>query len=77
MNEDSQKAQLDAQVARVDQVRALYNLKKSQLDGMQVRAGADGVLQQIPVEVGQTCDGGFHACKGGAPGQIEGGIADR
>jgi HlyD family secretion protein len=49
----SVKAQLDAQQARVEQLRALYELKKAQLDSLRVRAGADGVLQELEVEVGQ------------------------
>jgi HlyD family secretion protein len=34
-------------------LRALYELKKAQLDSLRVRAGADGVLQELEVEVGQ------------------------
>jgi HlyD family secretion protein len=34
-------------------MKALYQLKKSQLDGLHVRAGINGVLQLVPVEVGQ------------------------
>jgi HlyD family secretion protein len=49
----SVKAQLDAQQARVEQLRALYELKEAQLDSLRVRAGADGVLQELEVEVGQ------------------------
>ena len=49
----SVKAQLDAQQARVEQLRALDGLKKAQLDSLRVRAGADGVLQELEVEVGQ------------------------
>lgn len=71
VNEDSQKAQLDAQQARVDQVRALYNLKKSQLDGLQVRAGADGVLQQLPVEVGQRVTVGSTLAKVARPDKLK------
>ena len=46
-------AQLAAQRARVDQLRALYDLRASQLSSLQVRSGIDGVLQQVAVEVGQ------------------------
>lgn len=47
------RAQLAVQRATVEQLRAMYNLKKSQVEALRVRAGVDGVLQQIPVEVGQ------------------------
>jgi HlyD family secretion protein len=47
------KAQLDAGKAKVEQARAFYELKKEQLDGLKVRAGADGVLQELPLKEGQ------------------------
>jgi len=37
----------------VEQFRALWDLKKSQVEALRVRAGVNGVLQQVPVEVGQ------------------------
>ncbi len=49
----SEKAQMDAQGARVEQLRALAHLKRSQLEAMRVRAGIRGVLQEIPVQPGQ------------------------
>lgn len=50
---DANKAQLAAQQAKVDQARAAYQLKASQVDKLKVRAGVAGVLQAVPVEVGQ------------------------
>ena len=50
---NSIEAQLAVQQANVDQKKALYALKKSQLEGMHVRAGIDGVLQELDVDVGQ------------------------
>ncbi len=46
-------AQLAVQQSKVDEQRALYELKKSQLDQLHVRPGIDGVLQELDVEVGQ------------------------
>ncbi len=37
----------------MDQMRALYELKKSQLDQLHVRPGIDGMLEELDVEVGQ------------------------
>lgn len=54
----SVKAQLDAQQAKVEQARALYELKKTQLDSLRVRAGADGVVQEVEVEEGQRVAAG-------------------
>jgi HlyD family secretion protein len=51
--EDSAAARLLAQQSRIDQQRALYDLKRSELDSLHVRAGIDGVLQLLPVDVGQ------------------------
>src|SRR5260370_36510337 len=50
---DSSLARLAAQKAKVDQQKALHQLKKSQLEALHVRAGIDGVLQLVPVDVGQ------------------------
>jgi HlyD family secretion protein len=47
------KAQIAVQQANVEQFRAVFNLKKSQVEALRVRAGVNGVLQQVPVEVGQ------------------------
>ena len=50
---NSIEAQLAVQEANVNQKRALYALKKSQLEGMHVRSGIDGMLQELDVDVGQ------------------------
>ena len=50
---NSIEAQLAVQEAKVNQLRALYNLKKSQLDQLHVRPGIDGILQELDVDVGQ------------------------
>ncbi len=49
----SNEAQLAAQRARVDQMRALYSLRRRQLDSLTVRAGISGVLQELPMQVGE------------------------
>jgi HlyD family secretion protein len=51
--EDSTVARLQAQQSHVDQQRALYDLKRSELDSLHVRTGIEGVLQLVPVDVGQ------------------------
>ncbi len=47
------KAQLAAQKAKVEQARAMYELRRQQLDSLKVQAGADGVLQDLPLKEGQ------------------------
>ena len=50
---EANSAQLAVQDERVERLRAVYKLRQSQLDALQVRAGSNGVLQQVPLEVGQ------------------------
>lgn len=50
---DAAAARLQAQASHVDQQRALYELRHAELDALHVRAGISGVLQLVPVEVGQ------------------------
>ena len=47
------EAQLQAKQAEVEQFRALSRLKQTQLDGLRVRAGTNGVLQEQTLKVGQ------------------------
>ena len=50
---ESNEAQLASMRVQVAQMKALYELRKSQLDQLKVRPGIDGVLQEVPVDVGQ------------------------
>ena len=68
---DSAKARLAAQQARIDQQKALYQLKKSQLDALHVRAGIDGVLQLVPVEVGQRVTPGTNLARVADPKKLK------
>src|SRR3984957_13153359 len=58
INEKALQTQLAVAQAKVDQARAIYGLKQQQLDALKVKAGIDGVLNDIgttalPVGVGQ------------------------
>lgn len=53
-NRRSADAQLAAQRARVDQMRAMYELRRRQVESLKVRAGIAGQLQELPVQVGQS-----------------------
>ena len=68
---EANKAQLDSQAAKVDSARALYNLKKSQLDALHVRAGINGVLQDVPVDVGQQVTPGTNLCRVADPTHLK------
>ena len=51
--EESREAQLAAQKAKVEQLKAQLTLRREQADALIVRAGIDGVVQQVYVEEGQ------------------------
>lgn len=55
---DSARAQSEVQEAKVQQLRALANLKHAQVDALRVRAGIAGVLQELPLQVGQRVTSG-------------------
>lgn len=63
INEASQKARLAAQAARVEQARALHDLKRAQVEALRVTAGTAGVLEQMAVEVGQRVTPGMILAK--------------
>ncbi len=50
---ESARAQLAVQKFRIEQLRALAALKRGRVESLRVRAGIDGVVQQLPVQVGQ------------------------
>lgn len=51
--EQTMKAQVEAGRAKVQQAAELYKLKQQQLEGLKVRAGQDGVLQESALKPGQ------------------------
>ena len=53
INQKAIASQLAEQQARVDQNRALAALKQKQLEALKVRAGIEGVLVDLPLQVGQ------------------------
>jgi HlyD family secretion protein len=71
MNSRSADAQIQAAEARVDQFRAALGLKRQQVEQLHVRAGATGVLQQLPVEVGQRVTPGTILAKVAEPGRLK------
>ena len=71
INQESIKAQLAVQKVKVDQLRALYELRKSQLDQLKVRAGVAGVLQLLVVEVGQRVTPGANLARVSNPKKLK------
>src|SRR5271157_558218 len=52
-NQNAIESQMAQEQAKVDQMRTLAQLKQKQLDALRVRAGIDGVLVDLPLQVGQ------------------------
>jgi HlyD family secretion protein len=67
----STKAQLNAQQSRVDQLRALAKLKQEQVDALKVRAGTNGVLQQVIVQEGQQLTPGVNIARIADPASLK------
>jgi HlyD family secretion protein len=64
-------AQLAVQQAEVDRVRALVGLRRSQVRQLQVRPGIAGMLQQVPVEVGQQVGPGTNLARVADPQHLK------
>ena len=53
INQKAIESQMAEQQAKVDEIRALAELKRKQLDALKVHAGIEGVLVDLPLQVGQ------------------------
>jgi RND family efflux transporter MFP subunit len=62
-NQRAIESQMAQQQAKVDQMRTLAQLKEKQLDALRVRAGIDGVLVDLPLQVGQHVSPGTMLAK--------------
>ena len=69
------EAQLAAAKTRLEQLRAVYQLKVDQLDRLRVRAGISGVLEQVPVEVGQQLSAGANVARVSEPSKLKAELA--
>jgi HlyD family secretion protein len=69
--EENFKARLQAQQARIDQLRTLYALRRSQVEQLRVRAGMSGVLEQITVSVGQQVTPGTNLARVADPTRLK------
>jgi HlyD family secretion protein len=64
-------AQVAVQQAHVEALRALAALKRSQKEALHVRAGIAGVLQELPVQVGQQVAPGTTLAKVANPNKLK------
>ena len=68
---EGMKSQLAPQEADVDQKRAAYELKVRQLDDLKVKAGMNGVLQEVPVERGAQVNAGEKCARVADPSTLK------
>ena len=68
---EAAEAQLAVQQARVNRQRAAYDLRRKQAESLKVIAGTDGVLQQVPVEVGQRVMPGVNLARVAQPRNLK------
>lgn len=68
---ESAAAQIASQQVQIEKLRAAYELKLKQVEGLKIRAGAAGVLQQMAVEVGQQVMPGAQLAKVAQPERLK------
>jgi len=71
MNPRANRAFMAAKEAEVEQYRALYRLRADQLDALAVRAGIAGVVQEVPVEIGQQVAAGTMLARVAEPTHLQ------
>jgi HlyD family secretion protein len=69
--DDAIKAQIQVYEARVQQFKALYELRRGQLDALKVRAGVNGVVQEVAVQEGQQVTQGTNLARVIDPMQLK------
>ncbi|MEO5754297.1 MAG: efflux RND transporter periplasmic adaptor subunit [Chthoniobacterales bacterium] len=68
---DSIEPQLAAKQANVSQLKAAAQLKARDVEALHVKAGMEGVLQQLPVEVGQRVTAGTNLARVADPKKLK------
>ncbi|HLL46970.1 MAG TPA: HlyD family efflux transporter periplasmic adaptor subunit [Longimicrobiaceae bacterium] len=68
---ESMKTQVAAQEAQVQMLRGIVEFHRNQVTSMHVRAGSDGVLQDLPVEMGQWVNSGATLARVVQPGNLK------
>ena len=71
MTRNGLSSQLAPQEAEVDQRRSALQLRTRQLEDLRVRAGMTGVLQSVPVEVGQQVGPGTNLARVADPRELK------
>jgi HlyD family secretion protein len=69
--ESNLKSQLAVQESEVNRLGTVYELRKQQLDKLHVRAGINGILQTVPVEVGAQVQAGTNIARVADPTRLK------
>jgi HlyD family secretion protein len=67
----STRAQLNAASSRLQQLRAMAQLRRQEVENLKVRAGSAGVLQEVGVQVGQQVEPGFNIARVADPTSLK------
>jgi HlyD family secretion protein len=70
-SKESVAPQLAVKDAEVDRLRAQARLRREELNALSVRAGVDGVLQQLPLDVGQQVQPGTNLARVADPSRLK------
>jgi HlyD family secretion protein len=68
---DSTEPQIASKQAAVDQAKQLAKLKSDQVEALHVKAGMSGVLQQLPVQIGQRVKVGDNLARVADPTKLK------
>lgn len=71
IGDESIRAQIEAQNVIVESARAAWDLKRNQVDHLKVRAGINGLLQELDVEEGQRVATGAILAKVADPNRLK------
>ena len=71
ISDESVEARLAAQLVKVEELRAVHRLKLRQLAALRVRADMEGVLQELPIEVGQQVTPGTNLARVSDPYRLK------
>ena len=69
--QESIESQLDSERAQLAQAQGLYELRRQQAESLHVTAGIAGVLQEVPVEVGERVQPGTVLARVAKPGDLK------
>jgi HlyD family secretion protein len=67
---EGENAQIAAARANVDRMKQIAEFRKTEVEGLHVRAGIDGVLEELPLQVGQTVQPGAEIAKVARPDKL-------